>query len=464
MYSQRHRFLFALLCVILLCSSVQATNLQIAVQDNIDNSSVPYATVFLNGGNIARTNTLGQAYLTHSGLNDLKIMVSKAGYDDWVKTVSRNETALLVNLSRKTLTLKVSLFDSDTLVPVSGALVNISAENVTMGKQTDLSGSALFGVTAATLYSVDIEAANYQPRHTTIDMALENRDVQYWLLPGNRFAIEVKDKNGKVPLPDAEVRINSALVGKTDTKGRLVIPVTRGNSYTIEISKTGYQTYTESRIISDADAIYSVEITKAPIGAFIFVVDENRVAISGADVYINGNLLGSTNQYGRSTSPSLVSGTYPVEIRKAGYVTVSRPIQVSNVNEDYMFVLPFENAVLTLFVKDNEQKIVSNASISVNGNILGMTDDRGQYYTRLNFNTPYNITASKDGYQPASIQKQVVSGNATATASITLEKSLDWGLITTIAAGVVGILVLFAVIRMIGHQRKRRHGLRRNEI
>ena len=143
MYSQRHRFLFALLCVILLCSSVQATNLQIAVQDNIDNSSVPYATVFLNGGNIARTNTLGQVYLTHSGLNDLKIMVSMTGYDDWVKTVSRNETLLLVNMSRKTLTLKVSLFDSDTLVPVSGALVNISAENVTMGKQTDLSGSAL---------------------------------------------------------------------------------------------------------------------------------------------------------------------------------------------------------------------------------------------------------------------------------------------------------------------------------
>jgi len=464
MYSQRHRFLFALLCMILLCSSVQATNLQIAVQDNIDNSSIPHATVFLNGGNIARTNTLGQVYITHSGLNDLNIMVSMTGYDDWVKTVSRNETALIVNLSRKTLTLKVSLFDSDTLVPIPGALVNISAENVTMGKQTDISGSALFGVTAATLYSVDIEAINYQPRHSTIDMVTENRDVQYWLLPGNRFAIEIKDKNGKAPIPDAEVRINSALVGKTDTKGRLVIPVTRGNVYTIEISKAGYQTYTESRIISDADAIYSVEITKAPIGAFIYVFDENRAAINSADVYINGNLLGSTNQYGRSTFPSLVSGTYPVEIRKVGYVTVSRPIQVSNFNEDYTFVMPFENAVLTLFVKDNEQKIVPNASISINGNVLGMTDDRGQYNTKLNFNTPYNITASKDGYQSASIQKQVVSGNATATATLTLEKSLDWGGISIIAAGVVGILVLFAVIRMIGHKRKRRHIIRRNEI
>ncbi|MEI7650235.1 MAG: hypothetical protein WCJ47_11080, partial [Methanomicrobiales archaeon] len=115
MYSQRHRFLFTLLCVFLLCSTVQATDLLISVQDNIDNTSIPHATVFLNGGNYARTNTMGQAYLTHTGLNDLNIQVSMTGYDDWSGAVSRNATVLLVNMSRKTLTLKVSLYDSDTL-------------------------------------------------------------------------------------------------------------------------------------------------------------------------------------------------------------------------------------------------------------------------------------------------------------------------------------------------------------
>jgi hypothetical protein len=463
MYSQRHRFLFALLCLILLCSSVQATNLQIYVQDSIDNTSIPQATVYLNGANYARANNLGQVYLTHSGLNDLNIQVSMTGYDDWKRLVSRNETSLLVNLSRKSLTLKVSLYDSDTLVPVSGAFVNVSAVNTTLQKQTDISGSAAFGVKATTLYTVDIEAPNYQPRHGTVDMASENREVQYWLLSGNRFAIEIKDKDGKTPVSDTEVRIDSVLVGKTDTKGRLVIPLTRGKTYLLEIRKTGYQTVTESRIITEADAIYAVEISKAPIGAFIYVFDETHAAINSADVYINGNLSGTTNQYGRSTFPSLVSGSYPVEIRKTGYVTASRTIQVSNTSEDYTFVMTFENADLTLFVQDNEQKIVPNASISIDGNTLGVTDVHGQYRTNLKFNTIYNITASKDGYQPASIQKQVVQGNATATATITLQKSLDWGLITIIAAGVVGVFVLFAVIRMMGH-RKRRHILRRNDI
>jgi hypothetical protein len=463
MYSKRHRFLFSLLCLILLCSSVGATNLQISVQDSIDNSSIPHATVFLNGANYARANNLGQVYLTHAGLNDLNIRVSMTGYDDWSSLVSRNETSLLVNMSRKSLTLKVSLYDSDTLAPVSGARVNISAENVSLGKQTDITGSALFGVKAATLYSVDIEAPNYQPHRGTVDMASENREAQYWMLPGNRFAIEIKDKDGKVPVPEAEVRIDALLVGKTDAKGRLIIPVTRGKTYLLEIRKAGYETVTESRIISDTDAIYSLEIIKAPVGAFIYVFDEKHAPITGADVYINGNLSGTTNQYGRSTFPTLVSGTYPVEIRKAGYVTVNRPLPISKPNEDYTFEMTFENAALTLFVQDNEQKFVQNASISINGNVIGVSDDHGQYTTNLKFNTLYNITASKDGYQPVSIQKQVIQGNATATATLTLEKSLDWGLITIIAAGIVGVLVLFAVIRMLGH-RKRRHIMRRNDI
>jgi len=463
MYSHRHRFLFALLCLILLCSSVQATNLQISVQDSIDNTAIPQATVFLNGANYARANNLGQVFISHSGSNDLNLQVSMTGYEDWVKSVSRNETFLLVNLTRKTLTLKVSLYDSDTLVPVSGALVNVSAENVTLGKQTDLSGAAIFAVKAATLYSVAIDAPNYQPRSGTVDMVAENQEIQYWLLSGNRFVIEIKDKDGKVPVSDAEVSVDSVSVGKTDAKGRLVIPVTRGKTYSIEIRKLGYQTYTESRVISDADAFYSVEITKAPIGAFIYVYDENRNAISGADVYIDGNLLGTTNQYGRSTFPNLVSGTYPVEIRKTGYVTVSRSIQVSNVNDDYTFEMVLENADLTLFVQDNEKKIVPDASISINGNVLGVTDSHGQYNTRLKFNALYNITASKEGYQPVSIQKQVVQGNITATETLTLQKNLDWGLITIIAAGIVGVLVLFAIIRMLGH-RNRRHTMRKNEI
>jgi len=458
-----NRLLFSLFCILLLCSSVQATTLLITVQDSIDNTTLPHATVFVNGGNYARTNNVGQVLYTHNGLNDQLIKVSMAGYDDWQKSISKNETALMVNLSRKTLALKVHLFDSDTLEPVYGARVNVSAENATQGKVTDTFGIATFAVRAATLYSVNIESDNYQPRTGTVDMGVDDQEVQYWLLSGNRFSVVVKDKETRLPVPDAEVRIDSVLAGKTDARGIIITPVTRGKTYRFEITKPGYQTVSESRAVSETDAIYNAEISKASIGAFIYVFDEKSTPLTGADVYFNGTLSGTTNQYGRSNFPNLVVGSYLVEVRKTGYVPVSHVIVVSTQPEDYTFKMPFENAVLSVFVQDKDQKIIPNASIQVNGDVVGVTDERGQLATTVKFNTPLNITASKEGYSSASAQKEVSQGNSTASVNLTLDKNLDWGLITMIVIGVVGVLVLFAVIRMFGHKR-RRHVTRRNEI
>jgi|WetSurMetagenome_2_1015567.scaffolds.fasta_scaffold99181_2 hypothetical protein len=464
MYRYRHRFLFTLLCVILLCSTAQATNLLITVQDNIDNSTIPHAAVFVDGADYARTNNGGQVLYAHSGLNDHLIRVSMTGYDDWEKSIGRNETSVFVNLSRKSLTLKITLFDSDTLGPIAGAQVNISADNRTQGKLTDAAGSATFGVNATTLYSVDIKAASYQPRTVTIDMGTENKnDVQYSLLSGNRFSFVVTNKDTKAPIQGAEVRINTILAGKTDERGILISSVKRGQAYTIEITKDGYGTSSESKTISESDAVDNVELSKAPLGAFVYVFDEANAPLNGADIYINGTLSGTSNQYGRGTFPNLVSGPYNVEVRKPGYVSISRTIIVSNKSEDYTFNLAFENADLTIFVQDKDQKNIASATIFLNSNNDGVTDDHGQYLAKVKFNTLYNITASKDGYKSSSVQKQVAQGNATDSLTITLEKSMDWGLIGMIVVGAVAVLILFAAIRMFG-RRKRRHIMRRNEI
>lgn len=463
MYRNKFRFLFALLCVFLLCSAVQATELLITVQDNIDNTSIPHATIFLNGDNLGRTTNNGQFSIVHSGLNDLDIRVSMAGYDDWENIISRNATSLLVNLTRQGLTLQVSLYDSDSLNPISGANVNISADNNTQSKLTDTNGSVIFGVNALTLYSVDITAANYQSRSSTIDMETINNEVQYRLLSGNSYSFVVKDKDTLAGVPDAEVRVDTVLVGKTDARGILIAPITRGKTYTIEVRKDGYQTFTETRTIGDSDALESISISKAPVGAFIYVTDENRIPLAGADIYINGTLSGTTNEFGRSNFPDILSGSYPVEVRKTGYVTVNHVLNVTAQAADYVFELPFESAALTLFVQDKDQKFVSNATITINGQPGGVTDDHGQYFTKVQLNTLYNITSTKDGYQPATVQEQVIQGNSTGSLTITMERNLDWGLIALIAVGAVGVLILFAAIRSFG-RRKRRHVMRRNEI
>ena len=463
MYRQKNRFLFALLCTLILCSSAQATILQISVQDRSDNSTIPDATVFLNGDEYARTNNTGKVFLNHSGLNDLLIRVSMTGYGDWEKLVAKNETSVFVNLSRMNLTLKVNLYDSDSLGAVSGARINISAKKGNQTNLTDVAGSVTFGVNATTLYSLDITAPGYLPRIELIDIGTENKNAQFWMLPANRFTFIVKDKNGMLPVTDAEVRIDNALVGKTDNRGILTIPVARGKVTGIDIKKGGYQTFTESRSINETDALYSVLLSKALLGAFISVSDENRVPVTSADVYINGTLSGTTNQSGRINFPDLVSGSYSVEVRKTGYRSMNRTILIINKSEDFTFEIPVENADLTIFVQEKDQKIVSNATILMNGNTMGVTDEHGLFRTRVRFNTLYNITAIKDTYQPVSVQKRFAQENATASVTLVMEKNLDWGIITIIVTGALGILIAFGIIRKWGG-RKPQRSMKKNDL
>ena len=148
---------------------------------------------------------------------------------------------------------------------------------------------------------------------------------------------------------------------------------------------------------------------------------------------------------------------------KTGYVPVSRTIVVSGQPDDYSFNLAFQSSALSVFVQDKDQKVLPNSSVAINGDAVGVTDQRGQLVTPVKFNTLLNITVTKDGYAPASVQQQVIQGNATASVNVTLEKNFDWGLITMIGAGVIIIVVLFGILRMVGG-RKHRHILRRDEI
>src|SRR5512147_2313493 len=180
------RLFLALLCLVLICSAVQATDLQITVRDIIDNTSIPSATVYVDGADFARTNNNGQFLLSHNGLNDQRIRISALGYNDWEQIIAKNRTNVLINLTRKAVVMKVNLYDSDTLSPVPGALVNISAMNFTQSRQSDAAGVAEFTVNASMLYAVDITAPNYEPRSSTVDVGMDAKSVQFWLLSGNK--------------------------------------------------------------------------------------------------------------------------------------------------------------------------------------------------------------------------------------------------------------------------------------
>jgi hypothetical protein len=463
MYPHRIRFLFVLVCLLALCSAAQATNLLITVQDSLDNTTVPHATVYLSGANVGMTNNAGQ-FLLQSGQGDLNLRISMDGYDDWANTVAGNTTSLPVTLNRRTLALNVALYDSNTLQSVSGATLYLSSANSTQTKTSDASGVASFGVTSYTYYSLNITAPNYQPRSETINFDAKDQDVQYWLLSGNQYSFVVKDKNSQTAVADASISVNSVLLGKTDSRGILIAPISRNTPVTIEVKKTGYQTVTQVKSISTNEAVDAITLSTVPVGAFVFVYDQKNQPVSGADIYINTTAVANTNPYGRAMIQSLVPGSYTLVVKKTGYTPVSQQVAISNDSSEFTAVLSLATVSQTFFVQDTDQKNLAGATVLLNGATAGTTDSHGQLDTQLTYDTPYNITVTADGYRPRSVQQNIPLGNTTTPLTITLEKNLDWGFVTLIGIGILVILVLYAIIRLIGRRSNSSYLSRRDEI
>lgn len=463
MYKYLIRFLSALLVLILLCGTVQATNLLITVQDGLDNTTISQATVYQDGVNVGRTTSVGTYMIVHDGSEALDIRVTKTGYEDWEKTVGANVTALLVNMTRQTLVLKVKLYDSDSFDMISGAKVGLTTNNVTDIKTSDSNGLVTFPVTANTIYDIAISAPYYQsqvPR--AIEIGTENKEVQYWLMRNDRFSVIVTDPD-KNPIQNAEVSLDSVVKGKTDARGFLILQVERDKPYVIEVKKDGYESYIEKKTIAADEALIMVQISKVPIGAFVSVYDENHLPVEGASVYLDSTLAGTTDKYGKYVMGTITAGSYQLEVKKQGYVAKKESITISKQGDEFTIDLPYDQADLTVFVQDKDQKVVPGATVYVNGNNAGLTGDNGQVTAKVKYNMVSNITATKDGYQTAKAEHTIIIGNATGSVTVMMERNLDWGFILLVVAGAVVVILLFALIR---HMSKKpgRHVVRRNEI
>ena len=462
MYSSRIRFLFALFCIIAFCSAVQATNLLITVQDSLDNTSIPHATVYLDGVNVGLTNNAGQ-FLLQSGQGDLNLLITMDGYDDWAGTASGNATSLSVTMNRRTLYLNVSLFDSNTLEPVSGATLILTSANSTQNAVSDTTGSASFGVTSFTVYTINITAPNYQSRSETIEVDAASQNVQYWLLSTNQYSFVVTDQNTLAPVAGASISVNSVLLGTTNSRGILIAPISRNVPVTVVVQKAGYQSLNQYLTVSLNEAVDSISLIPVPVSGFVFVYDQQNQPISGAEVSLNGTVVATTTAYGSAALQNLVPGTYTIIVSKTGYTPASQQIDTSNGSTQFPVILSLATVSQTLYVQDSDQKNVAGATVILNGAYVGTTDTHGQLNTQLIYNTSYNITVTHDGYLPQTVQQLVPVGNTTTPLTITLQKNMDWGFVTLVGIGILIVLFIYAVIRLAG-RRNRHHAVKRNEI
>jgi murein DD-endopeptidase MepM/ murein hydrolase activator NlpD len=130
--------------------------------------------------------------------------------------------------------------------------------------------------------------------------------------------------------------------------------------------------------------------------------DTNGKAISSASVYFNGCCQGQTDSNGNLTITNVFSGTYTVTVKKCGYKDSSSTVTVSGDTTLTLTMTP-QTYTLTVCCKNSKGKVISGASIYLNGNYQGLTDLSGKLIiTNITAGT-YTVTAKKGGYKDTSV-------------------------------------------------------------
>ncbi|HVP94906.1 MAG TPA: hypothetical protein VMS89_07000 [Methanoregulaceae archaeon] len=444
--------------MLLLVSLAGAQTLSVSVfeKDGTINP-VPYASVFVNGALAGKTGTDGIFTFTHPGTDALDVKVLKPGYESWEDQVGKAETGVLVQIRKKQLSLTMSIFDTDSALPVPNTVVKLSGVNITgQTNQTDTTGKVVFPVVAEGVYTITIDAPNYQERTAVVEMGTEDKTVQYLLLRSDRFSILVYDGRDQSPAAGAEVFIDGVSKGKTDQNGILTLEIPRNKVYNLKIVKSGFVDYLEKRNIGENEAVVNIPLSVAPYKASITVFNEMNAPVEGAAILVNGNPVGTTSQFGKYSFQNPLAEDDLLEIRHSGYTTVRKDVARDDVGKDLTVILPAAVADLTVYVEDEGHVILPNTTVFLNGQNSGMTDGNGMLIVPVKVNVQNNITAAREGYQPATVTKTLDPANTKASSiTITLVRGLNPILIPAVTGSLIVVILIIAIILTIRSRRRR---------
>lgn len=201
--------------------------------------------------------------------------------------------------------------------------------------------------------------------------------------PATRYSLTV---NANVT--GADVYVNGVLAGKTPFSSQ--VPA---GSYTVVVKAPGYNDYTQGINVT-GNAVVNATLS----GNSSLSVQSN---VGGADVYINGMMVGKTPYVSQ-----LTEGSYTVVVKANGYNDFSQVVRVNGATT--------VNANLVqAMVQLNLGKLFPGAEIFLNGNKIGVAGSN-PFITQVAPGT-YTLTIRAGGYMEFSVQITVGPGGYSYT-------------------------------------------------
>lgn len=248
--------------------------------------------------------------------------------------------------------------------------------------------------------------------------------------------VNVKDNLG-TPVKDANVYLDGISTGLfTDVSGKLLLLNVPIGSHTIDVRKTGYnypatQTVTvNSGQTSLATFTLTPTTGKATVSITVFGDDsDGNDRISGATIYIDNVVIGTSDANGQLTINNVPSGIRTIKITMTSFDAITQTINVPSSGtllRSYVLSKPGTGYLdITIFNGNSFPTRLAGVSIYIDGNsfnnqFLGTTNALGflRIYNILSANG-YTLIAKKSGFSDGSTTLDITAGQRT-TVSISL--------------------------------------------
>ncbi|MBS1193687.1 MAG: hypothetical protein H6R28_87 [Methanomicrobiales archaeon] len=444
--------------VLVLPAVVQGTVLSLTVRDAGTGDPVQDARVYVNGDYAGKSTETGEFSYSHALNASFYLKVARIGYEDQVILVEPDQISAAVMLSRKALTLTVTLFDGTTFQPVPGALVTLSGENLSASAQSDAKGQALLPVRSYGLYSVEVRVPHYESLERTVETGSTDTAVQYWLYRSDQLVVQVKDAATGTAIGNATVTVDGLLQGATDPSGQLVLFLEKEENHQIRVESPGYTPAIVDRYLATGDIVWAVPLTRATERVTVSAFDEDRRPVEGAEVRVDGVISGTTDTYGRAPLQDVEHGIHLIMVRKAGYLDTGGTYEINETVADLVMDLPFAPGEVVISVRDagGEGRPLEGATIGINGVEAGLTGADGTFRTSLTTSRTYNISASLTGFAPQFRDVAVPRGAATFPVEFALVKNPDYTFLYLAAGAIVLVLAVIGIRRMQRDRRRSR--------
>ena len=353
----------------------------------------------------------------------------------------------------------VVLDSSDSHNPLANAQVSIISDDNTYVQKlnTPLDGDG--SVTVLNLpsdkkYTISVSKEGYLSQKKEMSAAPGEKTVSFYLAQETPILIKVVDGTDDKAISDAEISVNGAVVGKTDSFGRLSVPMTRGANNIILVKANSYVPFTETKYISSDETALTISLSLSETSPLILIYNEAKTPVSGAKVSVDGKLVSYSDTYGRAQLPTYTTGvTYALNIVCDGYTDYSEKIEFTPEKTDFIVTLAYAESPVKVTVK-TDSKVLTGAVVYFDGANKGQTGADGTFTAPANPGTSILITASADGYNGEGVVCKVDAAKVNEV-TILMKENIPTTLIGIGALAAI-VVLLIVIIIITGYKRSKK--------